>query len=135
MKVACSLIAIALILLSGCKVGPNYHRPKVDIPASYRAADKQTGAPNAPSLGDEKWWAVFQDPQLQQLIRTALAENYDVRIAATRILQAQAILGITRADQYPTITGGASAANIRAQRTKVLPEFETSANEGHLSLG
>jgi len=63
-----------------------------------------------------------------------LVQNYDVRIAATRILQAQAILGITRADQYPTITGGASTTNARAQRTKVLPEFESSANEVNLSL-
>jgi outer membrane protein, multidrug efflux system len=134
MKGARSLIVIAMTLLSGCKVGPNYHRPKVDIPASYRAADTQAGAPNAPSLGDEKWWAVFQDPQLQQLIRTALAENYDVRIAAARVLQAQASLGITRADQFPTISAGVSGNNVRLPHSKQLPTVETSAIAANLSL-
>jgi len=104
------------------------------VPEGYRGLAPDAGQQTSASLADEKWWTVFQDPQLQQLIRTALVQNYDVRIAATRILQAQAILGITRADQYPTITGGASTTNTRAQRTKVLPEFESSANEVNLSL-
>jgi outer membrane protein TolC len=56
------------------------------------------------SPGDEKWWGVFQDPVLQQLIRTALEQNYDLRIAASRVLQAQAQLGITRANQFPTVS-------------------------------
>jgi multidrug efflux system outer membrane protein len=128
------LIPIALLIFTGCAVGPKYKRPPVTVPEGYRGLAPDAGQQTSASLADEKWWTVFQDPQLQQLIRTALAQNYDVRIAATRILQAQAILGITRADQYPTITGGASAANIRGQRTKVLPEFETSANEVNLSL-
>jgi multidrug efflux system outer membrane protein len=126
--------AFALVLLSGCAVGPKYKRPPVAAPAAYRGLTPDAGQQTSASLADEKWWDVFQDPQLQELIRTALLHNYDVRIAAARILQAQAILGITRADQYPTITGGASAANIRAQRTKVLPEFETSTNQVNLSL-
>jgi len=104
------------------------------VPEGYRGLAPDAGQQTSASLADEKWWTVFQDPQLQQLIRTALVQNYDVRIAATRILQAQAILGITRADQYPTITGGASTTNARAQRTKVLPEFESSANEVNLSI-
>ena len=66
------------------------------------------------SLGDEKWWEVFQDNELQGLIRTALKNNYDVRIAATRVLQAQAQLGITRADQFPIAR--ASAATSPASR-------------------
>jgi multidrug efflux system outer membrane protein len=86
------------------------------------------------SLGDQKWWDVFQDKQLQELIRTALQQNYDVRIAATRILQAQAQLGITRADQFPTISGGASAVNERNPQTKIFRQFETSANQVDLSL-
>jgi outer membrane protein TolC len=78
--------------------------------------------PAAQSFGDQKWWEVFQDPQLQQLVRTALQQNYDVRIAATRILQAQALLGITRADQLPTVTAGASATNDRFPRQKLAPD-------------
>ncbi len=128
------LISITLLICTGCAVGPKYKRPTVTVPEGYRGLAPAAGQQTSASLADEKWWTVFQDPQLQQLIRTALVQNYDVRIAATRILQAQAILGITRADQYPTITGGASTTNTRAQRTKVLPEFESSANEVNLSL-
>ena len=90
--------------------------------------------PQAASLGDEKWWTVFQDPQLQALIREALSQNYDVRIAATRVLQAQAVLGITRADQFPTITGGASSSNQRFPATRITPAFETSPSQVNLSL-
>jgi multidrug efflux system outer membrane protein len=91
-----------------------------------------SGTPQAtqatePSFGDQKWWEVFQDPQLRQLIRTALEQNYDVRIAATRILQAQAQLGITRADQLPTVSAGASAVNDRYAQQKPLPAYETNA--------
>ena len=128
------LISVTLLICTGCVVGPKYKRPTVSVPEGYRGLAPDAGQQTSASLADEKWWTVFQDPQLQQLIRTALVQNYDVRIAATRILQAQAILGITRADQYPTITGGASTTNTRAQRTKVLPEFESSANEVNLSL-
>ena len=81
------------------------------------------------SLADEKWWEVFQDEQLKELIKTALQQNYDLRIAATRILQARAQLGITRADQFPTIAGSAGAINERTPQTKFLPAFETSATQ------
>jgi multidrug efflux system outer membrane protein len=77
---------------------------------------------------------VFQDKQLQDLIHTALQQNYDVRIAATRILQAQAQVGITRADQLPTINAGAQTNDQRSARAKLFPEFETSAHEVDLSL-
>jgi multidrug efflux system outer membrane protein len=101
----------------------------------YRGTTPQDAAqPAAKSLGDQKWWEVFQDKQLQDLIRTALEQNYDVRIAATRILQAQAQLGITRADQLPTISGGASAVNERFARQKLFSQYETSANQVDLSL-
>jgi len=90
------------ILLAGCTMGPNYHRPAVTVPETFR---NQTGDPNAASLGDEKWFTVFQDEELQKLIRTALEQNYDVRIAATRILQAQAQVGIARSNQFPQVSG------------------------------
>jgi len=131
------LIALSLImpLLSGCAVGPNYKRPSANVPGVYRGAMPQEAAqPAAESLGDQKWWEVFQDPQLQDLIRTALQRNYDVRIAATRILEAQAQVGITRADQLPTISGGAEALNQRSARVKFFPAFETSSNQVDLSL-
>jgi multidrug efflux system outer membrane protein len=77
---------------------------------------------------------VFQDKQLQDLIHAALQQNYDVRIAATRILQAQAQVGITRADQLPTINAGAQTNDQRSARAKLFPEFQSSAHQVDLSL-
>ena len=109
---ACShgvFIALAALMASACTVGPNYHRPAVSVPPTYRGAPASP-ASTAASFGEEKWWEVFQDPQLQVLIRTALKQNYDVRIAASRILQAQAQLGIARGNQLPT-AGAIAAGN------------------------
>ena len=128
------LIAISFLLLTGCTLGPKYKRPAVTVPDSYRGLAPDAGQQTAASLGDEKWWAVFQDEQLQALIREALIQNYNVRIAASRVLQAQASLGITRADQFPTISGGAGAVNLRNPQTKLIPAYETSANQLNLSL-
>ena len=128
------LIPIVFLLLTGCMVGPKYKRPPVTVPDAYRGQAPDAGPQAAASLGDEKWWMVFQDLQLQGLIREALSQNYDVRIAATRVLQAQAVLGITRADQFPTITGGVSSSNQRFPATKITPAFETSPSEVNLSL-
>jgi multidrug efflux system outer membrane protein len=124
-------IGIILLLLNGCTLGPKYKRPAVQAPDTFRASLSPAASE---SLGDAKWWTVFQDPQLQALIREALAQNYDVRIAATRVLQAQAALGITRADQLPTITGGASVTSERFPQTKITPEFETSPIQVNLAL-
>jgi multidrug efflux system outer membrane protein len=93
-------------------VGPNYQRPKVDVPATYRGPDN-TQASSAASIGDQKWWQVFKDPQLQDLIRTAIKQNYDVRIAATRIQQAQAQLVITRANEFPNASVGPGVSGVR----------------------
>ena len=131
------LIALSLVmlLLSGCAVGPNYRRPTVNVPGTYRGAMPQEAAqPAVESLGDQKWWEVFQDRELQDLIHTALQQNYDVRIAATRILQAQAQVGITRADQLPTLNAGAQTVDQRSPRTKFFPAYETSAHQVDLSL-
>jgi len=92
------------LILAGCTVGPNYRRPAVNTPDAFR---NQTPDTTAASIGDEKWWTVFHDEELQKLIRAALAQNYDVRIAAARILQAQAQAGVTRADQFPTVSASA----------------------------
>jgi outer membrane protein, multidrug efflux system len=129
-----TFIAVSLILLTGCAVGPKYKRPPVTVPDAYRGLGPEAGPQTTASFGDQKWWEIFQDPQLQSLIKEALAQNYDVRIAASRVLQAQAALGITRADQYPTITGGASASNERFPKTSVTPAFEASPIQVNLSL-
>jgi multidrug efflux system outer membrane protein len=161
-------LLLLVLFTSACAVGPNYRRPKVDVPAAYRGApslesvatqnntaqtpqaadaassqsSQSIGATPQPvsalaeqSFGDQTWWDVFQDPELQGLIRTALQNNYDVRVAATRILEAQAQLGITRADQLPTIGASAGTVNERIPNQKpVNQEYETSANSVGASL-
>ncbi len=128
-------LLLVVLLTAGCAVGPNYKRPSVDVPGTYRGATPPEAAqPAAESLGDEKWWEVFQDQQLQGLIRTALQQNYDVRIAATRILEAQAQVGITRSDQFPTVGGGVQAANERYADTKTYPQYDTSSTQVGLAL-
>ena len=138
-----------LLWSEACSVGPNYKRPAANVPASYRgaiAAESRanesvppsasvvppTGATPA-SLGDEKWWEVFQDKELQGLIRTALKNNYDVRIAATRILQAQAQLGITRADQLPSLSVGGNITSIRDAKSGPIPSFQVTQGEVNAS--
>jgi multidrug efflux system outer membrane protein len=99
----CVSISLLALLLAGCTVGPDYQRPKTEVPGGYRGVPAPTPVAASPdSLGDAKWWTVFQDEQLQSLIRTALKQNYDLRIAAERVLAAQAQLRIARSDQYPS---------------------------------
>jgi multidrug efflux system outer membrane protein len=103
-------IAAAVIILAGCKVGPNYVRPNYTAPPAFRAADGTDIKTDAKtSLADEEWSAVYREPELQQLIRKALANNYDVRIAAQHILEQEAQVRITRSQQFPTATVGGTA--------------------------
>ena len=128
-------LLLIMILSEGCAVGPNYKRPSVTVSGTYRGAmPQQEAQPASESLGDQKWWEVFQDKQLQDLIHTALQQNFDVRIAATRILEAQAQLGITRADQLPTIGAGAGANNQSIAVTKTYRQYDTSTNQVGLAL-
>jgi len=134
MKRCVVLLMAAALLNVGCTVGPRYRRPTVAVPGSYRgAAPEQAAQPQIASLGDQKWWEVFQDEQLRTLIRTALQHNYDLRIAASHVLEAQAQLGITRADQFPTLSGGGAVADVRAAQSKFLPAFETSTGQVNAS--
>jgi multidrug efflux system outer membrane protein len=96
-----------LTVTVGCKVGPNYARPQVTAPAVYRGADETPiSSAGHGSLGDQQWVQVFREPELQDLIRVALENNYDVRIAAQRVLEEQAQLRITRSQQFPTLSVG-----------------------------
>ncbi len=133
MKKFIVLICVA-ILSSGCTVGPNYKKPIATVPGSYRGlAPEETAKPESASIGDQKWWEVFQDEQLRSLIRTALQQNYDVRIAGARILEAQAQLGITRADQFPSVAGAAGISDQRNARSAFLPAFERSTGQLNVS--
>jgi multidrug efflux system outer membrane protein len=89
----------------------------------------QAGKTDSASFGDQKCWETFQDETLQQLIRTALQQNYDVRMAAAQILQAGAQLGITRADQFPAISAGAATVNERIPQSLAQPAVDASATQ------
>ena len=103
-----ALLVSAALLLAGCTVGPDYRRPELDVPAEFRG--RPPDAPvSADSLGAVAWFQIFQDEALQSLIRTALAENYDLRIAAARILDARAQVTFNRSFLFPDLTGSASA--------------------------
>jgi outer membrane protein, multidrug efflux system len=129
-KLVALFLLSPLILTSGCAVGPNYKKPVVSLPDSYRglAPEEAAKTPSA-SIGDQKWWDVFQDEQLRSLIRTALQQNYDARIAASRILAARAQLGITRADQFPSVSAGAAISDQRTAKGAFFPAFETSTGQ------
>jgi multidrug efflux system outer membrane protein len=129
------VVCLLVMLCAGCAVGPNYKRPAVPAPPEYRGVPPdQTGKSVVASFGEQKWWDAFQDEVLSDLIRTALKQNYDVRIAAARILQARAQVGISRADQLPSVSAGTSAVNERIPQTVRIPSIETSANQVSLSL-
>ena len=97
---------MASSLLAGCMVGPNYHRPAVQTPTAFRdLADNPQVQAQAASYADLPWWQVFQDPQLQELIRTALKQNYDLQLATERINAGRAQVAITRSSLFPQVQG------------------------------
>ena len=115
-----TLVALVLALLAGCTVGPKYHRPSVTTPDVFRGTVDPSIPPDAHSLADLKWFELFKDQQLQELIKTAFTQNYDIRIAVARVSAARAQLGITRAEQFPQITG---TADITKQRNSTKGSF------------
>ena len=101
-----------LLLVTGCTVGPKYVRPEYPVPAAHRsetALPAAAPAAAAPTLGDMKWFDLFRDEKLQELIRTALKDNYDIRITAQRILAAQAFITVEKSALYPSFNAEFSA--------------------------
>jgi len=100
-------VLLAVLATAACTMGPNYHRPNVDVPAVHR-----TDASSAPSavatLADREWWAMFGDDTLKALVEEALRDGYDVRLAAWRVEEARANAGVTHAQYFPAIQGDAS---------------------------
>src|SRR5271168_493408 len=102
---------LASTLMVGCMAGPNYHRPVVPTPGVYRdLRDDPQAQAQAASFADLPWWQVFQDPQLQELIRTALKENYDLQLATERIGAARAQVAITRSSLFPQVQASGNFA-------------------------
>jgi multidrug efflux system outer membrane protein len=113
MKKRLVMAMLAASLFIGCTVGPNYRRPVVTTPEVFRGSGEVAPPADLTSLADLKWFEVFKDEQLQDMVRTALVQNYDLREAMARVDAARANLGITRADQYPTIDGSANVTALR----------------------
>src|SRR5712675_2029051 len=128
------IVLSVVVVEAGCMTGPKYKRPTVSVPTGYRSAmPDQPGA--AASLGNEKWWHVYQDPVLADLIHIALQQNYDVRIAASRVLEAQAQLGITRANQFPSASVGADIFSQQNGKTSnQFPPYQVNAGQLNLSV-
>jgi multidrug efflux system outer membrane protein len=111
-----SIAVVLLFCVCGCTVGPNYKRPDLSVPGDYRGLPHGPGAQAASeTFAEMKLAAVFPDEVLQSLLKEALVNNYDVRIAAAQVLQAGADLGITRANQLPTVNVAGGIQNQRMQ--------------------
>ena len=129
------MIVATLVLsaLAGCMVGPNYKRPDVHAPAAYRslAPDMST---STESYADLPWWRVFQDPKLQELIRTGLKQNYDLQMATERINAARAQVTISRSSLFPQVGGNASFVGGKEQNTQSKFNFLTLAGDAAFQL-
>jgi len=130
-----ALLALTLAGALSCTVGPDYERPKVEMVDTWL-----TGKAEAASLADVNWWELFGDPVLNDLIRIALRENFDVRLALERVAEVRARLGFVKADLYPRVDAAASAgvvhASRRSSRLATLiqdPEYQTYELFGALS--
>ena len=125
------LVATIGALLTGCTLGPDYQRPALPVPAQHRDAEPSAPGQEAVSLADLQWFAVFQDERLQALVRTALENNYDMRIAAARVLEAAAQLGVTRSFLLPTVDGTAEVGRDRVSQERFLPPPPGSSSVGN----
>jgi multidrug efflux system outer membrane protein len=132
------MVVLIALFSTACTVGPNYHRPAIQTPENFRAPEPLP-PPKAESLADLKWFEVFKDDKLQDLIRTALQQNYDLRTAVANVEAARANLGITRSNQYPNVSASGNVQFTRLSRdgTFALPaSFVQSQNRnwGEASL-
>jgi multidrug efflux system outer membrane protein len=135
-KLASFMVGImASGLVAGCKVGPNYNRPVVQPPTAYRdlSENPQVQA-QAASYADLPWWQVFQDPQLQELIRTALKQNYDLQIATERINEARAQVAITRSNLFPQVQGNGNFSGGKESNFQTKFNFLTLAADAAFQL-
>jgi multidrug efflux system outer membrane protein len=129
------LLAIAVLGLAvtGCTVGPNYQRPRSTAPAKFRGLGPENPVGPA-SLAELPWWEIFGDPVLQQLIREALRQNYDLRVAAQRILEARAQVTITRSFQFPDLSGSGIAPYSNIQNAEPPQIGESFTPEAGIDL-
>jgi multidrug efflux system outer membrane protein len=121
-------------LLAGCAMGPNYHRPSLDVPAQYRDVAPTGAAGDALSLGDSGWWEVYSDADLQALLSVAVKSNLDVKIAVARIDEARAQLGSTRLAYLPQVSIDAGAGRAKTSDYARLPGTPRINNEEQVQI-
>ncbi len=130
--------ACAAALLAGCALGPDYHRPTLDVPAQFRdvpaPADASGAGADATSFGDSDWWAVYPDPDLQALLSTALQHNYDVKIAVARIDEARAQLGSARLSYLPQVSADAGVVRNQTSDYALTPGAHRIYSEDQVQI-
>ena len=129
-------VAVAAAVLAGCAVGPDYHRPPLDVPAQYRdtASAAPAAAVDAASVGDSGWWEIYADTDLQALLALALTNNYDVKTAVARIDEARAQLGSTRLNYLPQVSVDAAMTRTKTSAYATLPGFPRTNDEGQVQV-
>lgn len=127
----------ASALLAGCALGPDYHRPALEVPAEFRGVARSEPAPAAPgsaSFGDDGWWIVYTDPDLQALLAIAIKNNFDVKIAVARIDEARAQLGSTRLSYLPQVSVDAGAARTKTSEYALVPGAPRISDEAQVQI-
>src|SRR5712671_3837967 len=133
--VSLTVAMLASCVVAGCEVGPNYHKPAIQTPTVYRELreNPQVQA-QAASYADLPWWQVFQDPQLQELIRTALKQNYDLQLATERINAARAQVAISRSRLFPQVQGNADFSGGKEHNFQTKTNFLTLTADAAFQL-
>jgi multidrug efflux system outer membrane protein len=127
--------ALIATLLAGCMVGPNYHRPVVQAPTTFRDLSENPQAQaQAASYADLPWWQVFQDPQLQELIRAALKQNYDLQLATERINEGRAQVAVTRSNLFPQVSGNGDFSGGKEHNFQTKSNFLTLTADAAFQL-
>jgi multidrug efflux system outer membrane protein len=114
---------LLVLVLSGCTIGPDYRKPVIETPSAWRFEEKE-----AREITNAAWWQQFNDPVLNDLIRTALEENKDVKIAAARVEEFMGLYGVTRAAMFPQVYGGALAGRSRQSELQATPLTSATQN-------
>ena len=129
------ILLMSPAFLAGCMVGPNYHRPAVQTPTAFRDLSENPHVQaQAASYADLRWWQVFQDPQLQELIRTALKQNYDLQIATERINEARAQVAVTRSNLFPQVQANNNFTGGRENNFQTKSNFLTMTADAAFQL-
>lgn len=130
-------LPLAVMLLAGCAVGPNYKRPAIEVPAAHRDAGSVAAVTEGKSVAETPWQSLFNDPEINDLVETALKENFDIRMAAERIEQARAQFGISASRLYPTVdaTGKFTAQRGSSSGSIIFVERGTNLDVSYTDAG